>query len=203
MPTASDAVRAAWGDTAASAPLPSTVLFACVAVGSFHTMKGGNMRFDKRSPDLVSSRQVATVWRHAGHHHVLPWSVSRRHFLQAAAGGTALGAVLGAGLLRPQRVEGAGSSLEHVKPIPGTLEFFGKKFHVLGPPLTAPDDDPSTVFNFSGTTGIAFISGTCKRTNLKNGEERELPFSFNDMRFMQGIYRGHGGHTRVGTFVFV
>ena len=41
------------------------------------------MRFDKRSPDRVSSRQEATVWRHAGHHHVLPWSVSRR---QPAAG---------------------------------------------------------------------------------------------------------------------
>ena len=75
-------------------------------------------------------------------------------------------------------------------------------FHVLGPPLTAPDDDPSTVFNFCGTTGIAFISGMCTRTDLRKGETRVLPFSFNDMRFMQGIYRGYDGHTRVGTFVF-
>ena len=161
------------------------------------------MRFDKRSLDLVSSRQEAPVWRHAGHHHVLPWSVSRRQFLQAAAGGTALGAVLGAGLLRPQRVEGAGPGIENVLPIPGTLEFFGEKLHVLGPPLTAPDDDPSTVFNFCGTTGIAFISGTCTRRNRKTGETRELPFSFNDMRFMQGIYRGQDGRTRVGTFAFI
>ena len=91
-------------------------------------------------------------------------------------------------------------------PIPWTLEllpdFPDDVFHVLGPPLTAPDDDPSTVFNFVGATGIAFISGMCTRRNLKTGETRELPFSFNDMRFMQGIYRGHDGHTRVGTFVF-
>jgi hypothetical protein len=166
------------------------------------------MRFDKRSPDLVSSRQEATVWRHAGHHHVLPWSVSRRQFLQGLAGSTALGTVLGAGLWRPQRVEGAGPDIDNVVPIPGTLTFFPdefpkKKFHVLAPPLTAPDDDPSTVFNFYGTTGIAFISGRCTRRDRKTGKTSELPFLFNDMRFMQGIYRGHDGRTRVGTFVFV
>ena len=85
------------------------------------------MRFDKRSLDLVSSRQEAAVWRHAGHHHVLPWSVSRRQFLQGLAGSTALGAVLGAGLLRPQHVEGAASDLDNVVPIPGTLELFPVK----------------------------------------------------------------------------
>jgi hypothetical protein len=119
------------------------------------------------------------------------------------AGGTALGVALGTGLLQPQRVDGAAPDINDVVPIPGTFEFQGKEFHALGPPLTAPDDDPSSVFNFLGATGIAFISGTCTRTNRRTGQTRELPFLFNDMRFMQGIYREHNGNRRVGTFVFV
>lgn len=161
------------------------------------------MRFDTLPPALVSSRKRATIWRHSGHCHILPQSLFRRQFLQAAAGSAALGAVLGAGLLRPQRVAGAGLDIDNVLPIPGTLELFGEEFHVLGPPGTAPDDDPSTVFNFLGTTGIAFISGTCTRRNRKTGETRELPFRFNDMRFMQGIYKGQDGNRRVGTFMFI
>ena len=161
------------------------------------------MRFDTRTPTSVRRSERAIIWRHGGHHHVLPPSLCRRQFLQALAGGTALGAALGTGLLRPQRVEGAAPDINDVVPIPGTFEFPGKEFHVLGPPLTAPDDDPSTVFNFVGATGIAFISGTCTRTNRRTGKTRELPFLFNDMRFMQGIYREHNGNRRVGTFVFV
>ena len=161
------------------------------------------MRFDTLSPALVSNRERTTVWRHAGHHHIFPQSLFRRQFLQTAASGAALGVFLGAGLLRPQRVEGADPDINDVVPIPGTFEFSGKEFHALGPPLTAPDDDPSTVFNFLGATGIAFISGTCTRRNRKTGKTRELPFSFSDMRFMQGIYKGQDGNRRVGTFVFI
>jgi hypothetical protein len=29
-----------------------------------------------------------------------------------------------------------------------------------------------------------------------------LPYSFNDMRFMQGLFRGRDGHVREATFVF-
>jgi hypothetical protein len=58
-------------------------------------------------------------------------------------------------------------------------------------------------FQFLGATGITFISGTCTRTNRRTGKTRELPFLFNDMRFMQGIYREHNGNRRVGTFAFV
>jgi hypothetical protein len=166
-------------------------------------MKGGNMRLDTRTLDLGSSRPEGTVWRHAGHRHVLPPSLCRRQFLQAVAGGTALSAALGAGLLRPQRVEGAEPDINDVVPIPGTLDLFGKEFHVLAPPLTAPDDDPSTVFNFLGATGIAIISGTCTRTHRRTGRTRELPFLNSDMRFMQGVYRERNGNRRVGTFVFV
>jgi len=166
-------------------------------------MKGGNMQFDMRTRDLGSRRQEGTVWRHASHHHILPQSLCRRQFLQAAIGGAVLGAALGADLLRPQRVDGAGPDINDVVPIPGTFEFQGKEFHALAPPLSAPDDDPSTVFNFLGATGIAFISGTCTRTHRQTGETQELPFLFNHMNFMQGIYREQNGNRRVGTFVFV
>ena len=65
------------------------------------------MRFDTLAPTLVRRSERAIIWRHGGHHHVLPPPLCRRQFLQALAGGTALGAALGTGLLRPQRVDGA------------------------------------------------------------------------------------------------
>jgi len=112
------------------------------------------MRFDTRTPTLVRRNERAIIWRRAGHHHILPPPLCRRQFLQTLASGTALGATLGTGFLRPQRVDGAVPDIHDVVPIPGTLEFFGQEFHVMGPPLTAPDDDPSSVFNFVGATGL-------------------------------------------------
>ena len=41
-----------------------------------------------------------------------------------------------------------------------------------------------------GAAGIAFISGTVERTDRKTGETRVLPYLFNDMRFMQVVFRG-------------
>jgi hypothetical protein len=68
---------------------------------------------------------------------------------------------------------------------------------------TAADDDPSSVFNYQGTTGIAFISGEVERRNRRTGTVETLPYSFNDLRFMQGIYRTRQGKLREGTFGFV
>jgi hypothetical protein len=161
------------------------------------------MWFDTLASASGSPSDRAIIWHHAGHHHVLPPSLGRRQFLRAMAGGAALGAALGTGLLRPPRVEGAEADIENVVPIPGTFEFGGQEFHVLSPPLSAPDDDPSTVFNFLGATGIASISGMCTVTTRRTGERRELPFRNNDMRFMQGLYKGEDGKRRVGTFALV
>jgi hypothetical protein len=58
------------------------------------------------------------------------------------------------------------------------------------------------VYNFDGTAGIAFISGFVERTDRKTGETRTLPYSFNDMRFMQGRFEGRDGHVRDATFAF-
>jgi hypothetical protein len=125
--------------------------------------------------------------------------VSRREFIQGAAGLTAFAATLGASV---SHVEGAGPGIGLVLPIPTTLDIGGEPFHVQAPPFTGPDTDPSSVFNFDGAAGIAFISGLVERTDRKTGETRTMPYAFNDMRFMQGRFEGRDGHVRDATFVF-
>jgi hypothetical protein len=125
--------------------------------------------------------------------------VSRREFMQGAAGLTAFTATLGTSV---SRAEGAGPGIGLVIPIPTTLPIGGEPFHVQAPPFTGADTDPSTVFNFEGAAGIAFISGLAERTNRKTGETRTMPYAFNDMRFMQGRFEGRDGHVRDATFVF-
>jgi hypothetical protein len=126
-------------------------------------------------------------------------AVSRRHFLQGAAGLTAFAATLGhprAALAR------GGPGIGLVLPIPTTIDIFGQPFHVQAPPFTGADSDPSSVYNFEGAVGIAFISGSVQRIDRKTGEARTMPFAFNDMRFMQGRFRGRDGHERDATFIF-
>lgn len=124
--------------------------------------------------------------------------VSRRQFLQDAAGLAAFAATLGSS--RAEALQGPGIGL--VLPIPTTLDIFGQQFHVQAPPFTGADSDPSSVYNFEGSVGIAFISGSVKRRNRKTGESQTMPYVFNDMRFMQGRFEGRDGHVRAGTFVF-
>jgi hypothetical protein len=138
---------------------------------------------------------------HAGHDHgPQPWS--RRRFLRTAVGATAVGAVAGPALLRGVAQAG-GPGLGLALPIPATLDILGGDFHVQAPPLTGTDTDPATVNNFQGVAGIGFISGMCARTNRRTGETRELPYLFNDMRFMKGVFRGRDGNERDAMFGFV
>ena len=138
-----------------------------------------------------------------GHSHA--HGSSRREFLRTAAGAAAIGAAASAGLLRPDRALAGGPGIGLVEPIPTSFEFFpGVQSHVLAPPvLFGPDSDPATVNNFHGASAIAFISGTCERRNRETGETRTLPFIFNDMRFMKGVFRGRDGHVRDAAFGFV
>lgn len=137
---------------------------------------------------------------HAGHRHTAEWS--RRRFLQAAAGATAFGAVGGPALVA-SAAHAAGPGLGSALPIPATLDLLGADFHVQAPPLTGVDTDAATVNNFQGAAGIAFISGTVERTDRRTGATRVLPYLFNDMRFMQGVFRGRDGHERNATFAFI
>jgi hypothetical protein len=138
---------------------------------------------------------------HANRPRVHPAGVSRRQFIQGAAGVTACGALIGSAIFDAE-AEAAGPGIGLVVPIPTTLTAFGEEIHVQAPPFTGEDSDPSTVYDFRGSAGIAFISGACQRTDRKTGASRTLPFVSNDMRFMQGRFQGRDGHVRRGTFVF-
>ena len=72
-------------------------------------------------------------------------------------------------------------------------------YHIFG----GPGEEPSSISNFKGSVGIAFVDGTVKRTNVKTGEQRSLPFTDADMRFMTGTFRGTDGLEYPGTFGFI
>ena len=129
--------------------------------------------------------------------------MSRRHFLQTATGAAAIGTALGAGVLSP-RTAAAEPGIGNVLPIPSTLEFFGKEFHIQAPPFSGVDTDPSTVYNFEGYSGIAFMDTTATQRDRKTGIVSGTLDSFaNHMTFMQGVYAGRDGHIRPGTFSLV
>ncbi|MEY2433326.1 MAG: hypothetical protein QOC92_3051 [Acidimicrobiaceae bacterium] len=156
--------------------------------------RGGGMRIDR-----ILAGRAAEADSTACHHRTL---LSRRRFMQSAAGAAVLGAAATKGLLSAD-LAGAAPGIGQVLPIPTTLELFpGHHFHLQAPPFTGEDSDPATVTNFEGTSGLAYISGSCVRVDRKTGESRTLPFSFNDMRFMQGVFRGRDGHARNATFAF-
>lgn len=163
--------------------------------------KDNNMRLSQ----MVSPTRGVAACPHPHHDSVSPGGISRRGFLRGAVGTAALGAAAGTGLLGTTGVLASGPGIGLVLPIPTTVEFFpGVKSHVQAPPfLAGPDSDPATVTNFTGVSGIAFIDGLVDRRNRRTGETRTLPFRFNDMRFMQGKFRGRDGHVRDATFAFI
>jgi hypothetical protein len=141
---------------------------------------------------------------HAGHAHT-HYALSRRGLLKGAAGAALAGAAVGSGLFDSLKAQAAAPGVGLAEPIPASVEFFPGAFgHVQAPPfLVGPDSDPSTVYNFEGATGIAFISGSVDRTDRRTGETETLPFIFNDMRFMKGVFRGRDGRVRDGCFALV
>jgi hypothetical protein len=147
-----------------------------------------------------------------GHHHPRHQHWTRRRFVQTATGLTAVSAAIGTGLLRPRGLL-ADSSVPPM-PIsggsPAIAQLAGQLFHVYGPgpegadfAIDPPDAEPSTITDFNGDVGLAYISGMVRRTNRATGEVRELPFINNDMRYMAGAYRGVDGQVHEGTFAFI
>lgn len=129
-------------------------------------------------------------------------AMSRRQFGRTVTAATLAGAALGVGLHRPGWASAHGS--HDPRPIPGGTPVLGGAFHVFGPGIIDPiDAEPSSITDFNGFVGIAFISGTVTRTNVKTGEVRALPFVDSDMRFMKGVYRGLDGQMHQGGFAFV
>jgi hypothetical protein len=132
------------------------------------------------------------------------FTVSRRQFVRTAAGAMAAGAAIGQ-VGWPRVVQAAKAPGEPL-PIPGGTPVLGGGFHVYGPGAPGLDPvsaEPSTITDFNGVVGLAYISGTVKRTNNSTGEVAQLPFLGSEMRFMHGVFRGADGRVRRGTFGFV
>jgi len=129
--------------------------------------------------------------RHARHA-----SLSRRRFLGGAAG--AVGAALGASVLDPTRAFAGKPTDPTPKPIPGGFDVGGQVFHVFG---FGPGQEPSTITDFNGFTGVTDVQGTGIAT-YPDGSTETLLFD-TDMRFMKGVYVGVDGAMHRGTFGFV
>jgi len=60
------------------------------------------------------------------------------------------------------------------------------------------------VWNFQGSSGIAFINTTATQAHRRTGfVQDDLDSHFNHMTFLQGVYQGRDGHVRNGTFSLV
>jgi hypothetical protein len=137
-----------------------------------------------------------------GHTHFWQRAMSRRQFARTMAGTAVVGATLASGLSRPTLAKTRGSN-EPV-PIPGATPAAGGLFHVFTPGGLDPvDAEPSTITNFNGLVGLAYINGMVRRTDTVTGEKRTLPFVNSDMRFMQGIFRDTESRVHQGTFALV
>jgi hypothetical protein len=128
--------------------------------------------------------------------------LSRRHFVRSATGALAAGAALTSGVWAPLSAKEREHEHDPANPVPIPIGSFG--FHVNAPAFLDPiDADPSTITDFRGFTGLAYISGMVSRTDRRTHAKVELPFLSSDMRFMQGEYRGLDGRVRRGTFGFI
>jgi hypothetical protein len=134
--------------------------------------------------------------RPKGHVHFWERTLSRRHFLRATAG--AAGLVLGSSLITPALAAAASDP----RAIPGGLDLLGtgEIFHLFLPDAAHPNDDPSTITDFNGFVGLAYLAGMGTQTNLDTGETRHLPYMV-DLRFMKGEYIGVDGKHHHGAFV--
>jgi hypothetical protein len=144
----------------------------------------------------------------AGGHHRHPHAVLSRRRLLQAAGTAATGIAFGTALWRPLGVRAGAGPVPQPIPggSPGIAEAFGTIYHVYAPGapgFASADAEPATITEFSGTSGLAYVSGMVTRTNTRTGEVRELPFTDSDMRFMRGVYRGADGVQREGAFGFI
>ena len=89
-------------------------------------------------------------------------------------------------------------------PIPGGTPGLGGAYHVFGPLAGDPvDAEPSTITNFNGVVGLAYISGMVTQTNTVSGEQARYPFVDSDMRFMQGDFLGTDGRMHQATFALI
>jgi hypothetical protein len=156
------------------------------------------------NPHVIQSQEFgirASSCRH-GHHHIWSRVLSRREFGRATLGTLAVSAALSSGLSSPIRA--LASQSDTPIPIPGATPALGGDFHVFGPAGIDPiDAEPSTITDFNGFVGLAYLDGEVTQSNTSTGEIRTLPSHFTDMRFMKGVFKGSDGNTHPGAFALV
>lgn len=135
--------------------------------------------------------QAVASQPYRGHDHFWQRAMSRRQFLGTSAGAAA--AMATSPLWFPVLADASGRD---PVPIPGG--FVPNLYHAfLGPGV-----EPSTIFNYHGTTGVAAVRGTGTGWNTKTGKSTALLFD-SDNRFMRGRYISVNGQEHKGTFGFV
>ena len=73
------------------------------------------------------------------------------------------------------------------------------------PPAGSPDpahNDASTITDFNGHVGLAYVRGTGTRTDKATGSTATLPFEV-DLRFMKGEFVATDGRRRHGAFALI
>ena len=149
--------------------------------------------------------------RHASHAHSRPYVISRRGFARIAAGAAFSAGVWIPGLAEAKEKEKDEKEKEKKSsqpvPIRGGSPKLGGSFHVFGPTpggsFDPIDAEPSTITDFNGFVGLAYISGTVQRTNKRTREVRTLPMISSDMRLMTGVFRGVDARVHEGAFALV
>ena len=134
--------------------------------------------------------QAVASQPYRGHDHFWQRAYSRRQFLGTSAGAAA--AMATTPLWFPVLADASGRDPVH---IPGG--FFPGYHAFLGPGV-----EPSTIFNYRGTTGVAAVRGTGSGLNTETGKTMPLLFD-SDNRFMRGRYISVNGQEHKGTFGFI
>jgi hypothetical protein len=132
--------------------------------------------------------------RHAGHAHLWKRALSRRQFVQAAAGATAAGAIVGSAHLTPPTLVLADDEGSTVAPNP--IPFGDGGTHHF---LPGRGKEVTTITDFVGFVGVAQLIGTGTGTNTNTGTTTSLNWSI-DNRFITGKYVGVDGQEHTGTF---
>jgi hypothetical protein len=109
------------------------------------------------------------------------------------------GLLLSSSFLSPAR------AADHADPraIPGGFSDFGHFYHQLYPnENTAHTEDPSTITDFNGHIGLAYVEGMGTLTDKMTGAVSHLPYRV-DLRFMQGVYVGEDDERHHGAFAAI
>jgi hypothetical protein len=109
----------------------------------------------------------------------------------------AAGAAAGAALL-PTTVLAKKPSNAAPRPTKNTVTLNGVAFSVT---FFGQGVDPSSIYDFRGSVGVADVQGTGTATN-PDGSKETLLFD-TDVRFMSGTYVGVDGEVHKGQFGFV